>query len=430
MTFAPTASAMPPWPTSSCASRPRRLVARATQATSGGESHHGAHGVIITAWLGCWPPRRWSWAPWGRPTRGRRARCEVETDAAGRDGLPQRPGRRRGVQRDAVHDRRAGRQDDRSSSSSRSTSRYFDSLVVPRGSKKMIAQFTLEQRGRHARRRGPRRRDDQRRREGRRQDPRQASTSTAARTTSSSPSRARASTTSSSTSRPAARPRSSRSRAAARTSRPPMAAAASGGGGDGSGDGSGGELHGEVHPPPPGGPRQRFITGGVELDVGFRRLQLRQPARQARRGLRRDRGRPGDRRPRDRAVARRAARTSGSCAGCRCSCASSSALNHQVLTTTRHDRRGRPGGRADLVEQPRGERAAALGRRRHDRDRGERRVTSATCSASRPTNADESTDRARRRLPVDPDRRAAVAARHGVEPYVDGRESHRLSTAA
>jgi hypothetical protein len=44
----------------------------------------------------------------------------------------------------------------------------------------------------------------------------------------------------------------------------------------GGGDGSGGEIHKEV-PQTPRGPRQRFITAGIEADVGFRRFDFVNP---------------------------------------------------------------------------------------------------------------------------------------------------------
>jgi len=47
--------------------------------------------------------------------------------------------------------------------------------------------------------------------------------------------------------------------------------------GDGDGDGSGGDGKPEVHQTGPAAPRQRFITGGVQIDVGFRRFSYDKP---------------------------------------------------------------------------------------------------------------------------------------------------------
>lgn len=47
------------------------------------------------------------------------------------------------------------------------------------------------------------------------------------------------------------------------------------GGGEGSGDGS--DVKPAVHQSGPSGPRQRFITGGVQVDVGFRRFSYEKP---------------------------------------------------------------------------------------------------------------------------------------------------------
>jgi hypothetical protein len=48
-----------------------------------------------------------------------------------------------------------------------------------------------------------------------------------------------------------------------------------GGDGDGSGDGS--DVQADIHKQTPSGPHQRFITGGVQVDVGFRRFTYVKP---------------------------------------------------------------------------------------------------------------------------------------------------------
>ena len=48
-----------------------------------------------------------------------------------------------------------------------------------------------------------------------------------------------------------------------------------GDGGDGSGDGS--DVHEDLHKQTPGAPHRRFITGGVQVDVGFRRFTYDNP---------------------------------------------------------------------------------------------------------------------------------------------------------
>ncbi len=49
------------------------------------------------------------------------------------------------------------------------------------------------------------------------------------------------------------------------------------GGNEGSGDGGGSDVHEEVHKEGPSAPHTRFITGGVQLDVGFRRFTYTNP---------------------------------------------------------------------------------------------------------------------------------------------------------
>jgi hypothetical protein len=50
-----------------------------------------------------------------------------------------------------------------------------------------------------------------------------------------------------------------------------------GGGGDGDGSGDGSDIHEDIHKTTPSGPRKRFITGGVQVDVGFRRFSYVKP---------------------------------------------------------------------------------------------------------------------------------------------------------
>jgi hypothetical protein len=49
------------------------------------------------------------------------------------------------------------------------------------------------------------------------------------------------------------------------------------GGGGGGGEGSGGDVHVDIHKETPSGPHKRFITGGLQVDVGFRRFSYTNP---------------------------------------------------------------------------------------------------------------------------------------------------------